>query len=222
MIAKVDPSLSYLVSGDTLNELIVSSNRLTNLRVQPGAAGAVTHGADNTVIDLTPLVRTRRTRPFEVRPAYPVGLNVSATLDVRVHHRSFVFETLSGTVPGSAYAISNLSSTFAIAGTLNNSLWLKGTVSTVGALTGLTITTTDPADVVTFNGSNQQTEFHYLIGRARARVTPDDEESPPDGFWFSIGGSEYFFEQFATTNLGLAWFSFSNRGAVYPVPFPGR
>jgi hypothetical protein len=95
----------------------------------------------------------------------------------------------------------------------NTKVWLSISFSS-GNPSGWEVTTTNPAGShVTFGGEPNyyQTSAHYLLGQ----VLSGNNANLP-GFDFSIGASNYHYEQLATTRLTSTTMIVNGQIAVYP------
>jgi hypothetical protein len=139
--------------------------------------------------------------PFKVVPVSAFSNEVSILPESRL------FSALSTPV-----TITALTTPITLAATTK--IWLKGTVASY-EITGASITIVNPANPVTY-ASGAQTEFHLLIGS----VSSGFNENAP-GFDFTIGGSEYHFEQMLNTHLLLRLICNDGQPALYPLAYAG-
>lgn len=146
------------------------------------------------------------THPFQVR----LSDSSPSAPKARISASSRLYTALASTTT----AISGIGDEIALGS--STKVWLKGTVNSSLVVTAASITTTDPAGLITTTGSPAtQTEFHLLIGK----VTSGASGAP--GFDFKIGTSDYHFEQTCFTHLLVEARCNNGVPVVYPFSFTG-
>lgn len=141
---------------------------------------------------------------------FKVVLTNPGTPSVNIIAESRLYSALS---PAATLTIGNLTTTITLTSTTK--IWLRGTVSSSLVTSVPIITTTDPANLITYSGATQ-TQWHVLIGKVSSGANAD-----APGFDFQISGADYHFEQTLFNHLLIEYRCNTGYPSVYPFAFTG-